>query len=147
MTAYAHEVELARHDGVRFLYGMQPVEVVGEGRATGLRVIRLEPSARTDASGRRTWAPVAGSETILPADTVVLATGQTARAELLTAIPGLVLDGGRPVHDPLTMQTSNPRYFTGGDAANGGKEVVNAVAEGKRAARGIDRLLRRNGNG
>jgi dihydropyrimidine dehydrogenase (NAD+) subunit PreT len=41
------------------------------------------------------------------------------------------------------MQTSNPRYFTGGDAANGGKEVVNAVAEGKRAARGIDRLLRK----
>jgi len=147
MTAYAHEIELARHDGVRFLYGLQPVAVVGDGRAEGLRVIKLEPSAKTDASGRRAWTPIAGSETVLAADTVVLATGQTARAELLAAVPGLVLDGGRPVHDPLTMQTSNPRYFAGGDMANGGKEVVNAVAEGKRAARGIDRALRRNGNG
>jgi glutamate synthase (NADPH/NADH) small chain len=43
------------------------------------------------------------------------------------------------------MQTSNPRYFVGGDLANGGKEVVNAVAEGKRAARGIHRFLGGNG--
>ena len=41
----------------------------------------------------------------------------------------------------LETATGNPRYFTGGDCANGGKEVVNAVAEGKRAARGIERWL------
>jgi glutamate synthase (NADPH/NADH) small chain len=147
MTAYAHEIELAKKDGVRFLYQLQPVAVVGDGRVEGLRVTRVEPAGRADGSGRRAYQPVSGSETVLPADTIVKATGQTARDALLRAIPGLVVDGGRPVHDPLTMQTSNPRYFAGGDMANGGKEVVNAVAEGKRAARGIDRVLRRNGHG
>jgi len=39
------------------------------------------------------------------------------------------------------MQTSSPKYFAGGDCINGGKEVVNAAADGKRAARGIDKLV------
>jgi glutamate synthase (NADPH/NADH) small chain len=43
--------------------------------------------------------------------------------------------------NPDTMQTSNPKYFAGGDCVNGGKEVVNAAADGKKAARGIDALL------
>jgi dihydropyrimidine dehydrogenase (NAD+) subunit PreT len=143
MTAYAHEVELAKHDGVRFLFQAQPVEVIGAGRVEGLKVVMMAPDGRPDGSGRRAFVPVPGSETVLPADTVIKATGQTPRERLLAAIPGLVVDRGRPVHDPLTMQTGNPRYFTGGDCANGGKEVVNAVAEGKRAARGIDRWLQR----
>jgi glutamate synthase (NADPH/NADH) small chain len=39
------------------------------------------------------------------------------------------------------MQTNNPKYFAGGDCINGGKEVVNAAADGKRAARGIHKYL------
>lgn len=142
MSAYAHEIELAKHDGVHFLFQLQPTAVLGTDRVEGLRVIRVEPAGPRDASGRQAYAVVPASETVLPADTIIKATGQNPRDELLRAIPGLVLDGARPVHDPLTMQTGNPRYFAGGDMANGGKEVVNAVAEGKRAARGIDRVLR-----
>ena len=41
------------------------------------------------------------------------------------------------VTDPETGQTGNPRYFAGGDCANGGREVVDAVADGKRAAQAI----------
>jgi glutamate synthase (NADPH/NADH) small chain len=47
--------------------------------------------------------------------------------------------------DPVTGRTSNPRYWAGGDLANGGAEVVNAAAEGKRAARGIHAWLAENG--
>jgi len=88
---------------------------------------------------------VPDSQMVLPADTVIKATGQTPREVLLQALAsrGVIIDHGRPVHDAVSMQTGNPRYFTGGDCANGGKEVVNAVAEGKRAARGIDRWLAR----
>jgi len=139
MTAYAHEIELARHDGVRFVYQAQPLAIVGDGRVEGLRVVRMEP----DPEARHAYRPVGGSETVIGADAIIKATGQTAHLELLAAIPGLALDGGRPVHDPITMRTGNPRYFTGGDAANGGKEVVNAVAEGKRAAHGINETLRK----
>jgi glutamate synthase (NADPH/NADH) small chain len=46
------------------------------------------------------------------------------------------------VVDPATGRTSNPRYWAGGDLANGGAEVVNAAAEGKKAAHGIDAWLR-----
>src|SRR5262249_25254227 len=83
-----------------------------------------------------------GREETLAADTVIKATGQTPLSAFFAAVPDLVFEGNRPLHDPVTMQTGNPRYFVGGDGANGGKEVVNAVAEGKRAARGIDRWLR-----
>ena len=142
MSAYVHEVELAKHDGVHFELQAQPVSVVGDGKVQGLQIVRVEPSGRSDAAGRRAYAPVAGSEQILPADTILKATGQVAHEAFFRAIPGLTVSGGRPVHDPLTMQTGNPRYFTGGDCANGGKEVVNAVAEGKHAAHGIDQWLR-----
>ena len=44
---------------------------------------------------------------------------------------------GRLVADPATGQTGNPRYYAGGDCVNGGREVVDAVAEGKRAAQAM----------
>ena len=135
MPAYAHEAALAKADEVRFHFFTQPVRIVGRDRVEGVECVRMVERA----VGR--WAPELGSEHVLPADTVIKATGQTPRAELLKAIPGILLDHGRPVHDPATMQTKNPRYFVGGDCANGGKEVVNAVAEGKRAARAIHRWL------
>ena len=64
---------------------------------------------------------------------VIAATGQEPQLELLESLPGVQLDRGRVVVDERTMQTSNPRYFAGGDCVSGGQEVVNAVAEGKRA--------------
>lgn len=147
MAAYAHEVELAKHDGVRFVFLARPLRVAGKERAEGLVCERVRTTGRTDAGGRPALETIPGSEFTLPADTVVRATGQVARTELFRAVPGLLLEGGRPVHDPLTMQTGNPRTFVGGDCANGGAEVVNAVAEGKRAARGIHRYLEGNGHG
>ena len=66
---------------------------------------------------------------------VIPATGQEPRRELLESLPGVQLDRGRVVVDERTMQTSNPRYFAGGDCVSGGQEVVNAVAEGKRRRR------------
>jgi dihydropyrimidine dehydrogenase (NAD+) subunit PreT len=135
MPAYAHEIDHAMKDGVRFQFFAQPVRIVGRDRVEGVECTRM-----TQRPGRR-WAPEHGSEFVIPAETVLKATGQAPRATFFKAIPGIVLDGGRPVHDPITMQTKNPRYFVGGDCANGGKEVVNAVAEGKRAARAMHRWL------
>ncbi len=60
--------------------------------------------------------------------------------EMVIVAAGQVRDGKIEV-DPLTGQTSRPKYFAGGDCVNGGREVVDAVAEGKRAARGIVKWL------
>jgi glutamate synthase (NADPH/NADH) small chain len=54
--------------------------------------------------------------------------------ELLESLKGVALDKGRVVVEPRTGQTTNPKYFAGGDCVNGGREVVDAVADGKRAA-------------
>jgi pyruvate/2-oxoglutarate dehydrogenase complex dihydrolipoamide dehydrogenase (E3) component len=70
---------------------------------------------------------------------VIKAIGEQKQVGLLKNLfPGLELDKrGVVVHNPDTRQTNLPHVFTGGDCANGGREVVNAVAEGKKAARGI----------
>jgi glutamate synthase (NADPH/NADH) small chain len=81
---------------------------------------------------------------VVEADTAVKAIGQRPRPELAEWAEafGLALDHGRPVVDPDTGRTSNPKLFTGGDAVSGGATVVEAVRDGKRAARAIDRWLR-----
>ena len=74
----------------------------------------------------------------------IKATGQAKQTQILSLIEGLKTDGkGRIIADERTGQTTNPQYFTSGDARNGGAEVVNAAAEAKAAARGIHEYLSR----
>jgi glutamate synthase (NADPH/NADH) small chain len=140
MSAYAHELALARDSGTRFVYFSQPVRILGRGK---VEAIELQPMrlGAPDGSGRRSAEPAADERTTLAADMVVRATGQTPHSDLLAQLPQVKVDGGRVVVDERTMQTANPRYFAGGDCVSGGQEVVNAVAEGKRAARGIAQFL------
>ncbi|HJU22980.1 MAG TPA: NAD(P)-dependent oxidoreductase [Casimicrobiaceae bacterium] len=140
MPAYHHEVQLARESGCRFLYLHQPVRVLGRGKVEAIELQRMRLGV-PDASGRRKPEPAGGDAVVLACDMVVAATGQQPRSELLESLPGVRLDRGRVLVDERTMQTSNPRYFAGGDCVSGGQEVVNAVAEGKRAALGIAAFL------
>lgn len=124
MSGYAHEMDGARHDGVRLIENRQPVRVVREGgRVVGLEV---EP---TDGEGSRQT---------LPCELVALAIGQSRLTQLAAAFDGVSLDGkGRVVVDEATCRTGNPKVYAGGDCVNGGKEVVNAAQHGKLAARAI----------
>jgi dihydropyrimidine dehydrogenase (NAD+) subunit PreT len=72
---------------------------------------------------------------------VIPAIGQSPLIDFLQNCRGIRLENGRVHIDRETGQTSNPRYFAGGDCVNGGREVVDAVADGKRAALGIARAL------
>jgi glutamate synthase (NADPH/NADH) small chain len=63
-------------------------------------------------------------EFVLPVDTVIRAIGQQPRVEFLEWIEGMQLKNGRPVVDPATGQTANPKFFAGGDVLNGGGTVV-----------------------
>ncbi len=135
MRAYAFEYEMAKSAGVKGVFNAAPVEIVGRGMVEGIRFVKTEVR-----EGKIKAVP--GSDFELSCDTVILATGQEKMSGLLTKIGGIETnrDGTIRVH-PETCQTSNPIYFAGGDAVNGGAEVVNAAAEGKAAARGIDRYL------
>jgi glutamate synthase (NADPH/NADH) small chain len=119
MPGYAHELEHARQEGVRFLERAVPA-AFARGAGGALTGLELQ-------DGR-----------VLPADLVVLGIGQARLREVAAQFPGVVLDEkGRIVVDPLTGRTGNPKVFAGGDAVSGGQEVVNAAQEGKRAARAI----------
>jgi dihydropyrimidine dehydrogenase (NAD+) subunit PreT len=128
MSAFAFEYEHARLEGVRFLWHVQPTRVLGGEAVEGLELITL--AASDDGS----IVPQPGSEFSLAADLVVLAIGQANQTSLSEK---LQLQRGRIVIDRATGQTSDPKYFSGGDCTNGGREVVDAVADGKRAGIGI----------
>jgi len=141
MPAFHYEYELAKKDGVIFYWQTQPVRVLGEsGVVTGLECIRTR-LGEPDSRRRRAPVPVPGSEFALEVDMVVRAVGQKPVTEFLHMVPGIEVRKDGTVVVNQSQQTGNAKYFAGGDCTNGGKEVVDAVAEGMAAARGIDAYL------
>lgn len=140
MSAYDFEYELAKSDGVQFHFLTAPKRILGIDNVEAIECIRMK-LGEPDAKGKRTPQPVPGSEFQIPVDMVIKAIGQKPAEGLFSQIPNLETRSGRIVVDPQTLQTSNPMYFAGGDCINGGKEVVNAAADGKKAAHGIDKFL------
>lgn len=142
MSAYAFEYDLAKRDGVQFHFLTAPVEFGGSnGTLEWMECDRMELVAAKDAKGKAKVRPVPDSRFRVPVDMVIKAIGQESSEDLFARIPGLKTERGKIVVNPDSQQTSNPRYFAGGDCINGGKEVVNAAADGKRAAHGIDKYL------
>ena len=82
---------------------------------------------------------------IVRCDLVIKATGQAKQGALYELIDDLEVDNQtRIIINEETFQTSNPKYFAGGDAINGGAEVVNAAYDGKMAAQGIHQWIMKN---
>jgi dihydropyrimidine dehydrogenase (NAD+) subunit PreT len=131
ISAFDFEYDHALHEGVKFRWSSLPVSL--EAVAGGMELKCVE--VNLDASGA--LAPVTGSEFTLECDVVIPAIGQSPLVELLSQVGGIEMQRGRVVIDRATGQTANPKYFAGGDCVNGGREVVDAVADGKRAALGI----------
>ncbi|HEY4983853.1 MAG TPA: FAD-dependent oxidoreductase, partial [Verrucomicrobiae bacterium] len=138
MSAYDFEQELAKVDGAHFLFNVVPLAVLSSssGCVTGLKLARS-----SSVNGKLQVLP--DTEFVEPFDMVIKAIGEEKQAGLLKKLfPTLELDKrGVVVRNADTGQTNLPKVFTGGDCANGGREVVNAVAEGKKAARGIHAFL------
>jgi glutamate synthase (NADPH/NADH) small chain len=141
MSAFRYEYDLAKKDGVNFLWQTQPVRVLGSGGAvSGLECLRTTLGA-PDAKGRRAPQPIAGSNFTVEVDMVIRAVGQKPVTEFLRPVQGIELRKNGTISTNAHHQTGNPKYFAGGDCTNGGREVVDAVAEGMAAARGIDSWL------
>jgi dihydropyrimidine dehydrogenase (NAD+) subunit PreT len=136
MPAFAYEHELAKADGVRFEWFVQPLRVVTHnGVASGVEFVRTEVD--NPASRESRVQPVVGSNFVLHADMIVKASGQEPLLDLLQALPGLKVDRGKVVVDRATGATSIPKLYAGGDCIRGGGEIVDAVQDGKVAAAGI----------
>lgn len=121
MPAFNFEYEHAKLSGVRFVWHASPIRINGTNRVESIEL--------TGAT--------------IPCDMVIVAIGQSKLGRLLGPDRGIQLSNGRIVVDPETGRTGHPKYFAGGDCVNGGREVVDAVAEGKRAGRAIAQWVER----
>ena len=135
MSAFSFEYEHAKSEGVKFLWYVLPTRISGDKAVEALELMRL---AVTDDGS---IIPQPGSEFSLATDWIVLAIGQGTHSAFLSTNRSdsakVQLERGRILIDRATGQTSNPKFFAGGDCTNGGREVVDAVADGKRAGIGI----------
>jgi NADPH-dependent glutamate synthase beta subunit-like oxidoreductase/formate hydrogenlyase subunit 6/NADH:ubiquinone oxidoreductase subunit I len=141
MTAVKEHVGEAIKEDVLIKYLTAPVEIIGDGtKVTGIRCQRMK-LGDVDDTGRREPVPVEGSEFTIDADHVVVAIGQRPSTILLKTKGVKTNDDATINVDPLTLQTSIPDIFAGGDCVTGPNTVVEAMAAGLQAAESIDRYL------
>ena len=120
---------------------VSPVAVQSEkGHVAGLLCVRNELGA-PDADGRRRPVAIAGSEIEIPADTILLATGQQSETAFLSGSGVIIRDRGRIETDAATRRTSCERVFAGGDITRGPEIIIAACEDGRRAARAICKEL------
>jgi len=128
MSAFEFEYEHAKQEGVQFLWNRLPVAIREEAHGRLL----LDTVQVRQVNGRIEQIPDSQAE--IACDLVVPAIGQSPLTQLLQELRGVEVRDGKIVAHRITGQTGNPRYYAGGDCVNGGREVVDAVAGGKRAA-------------
>ena len=142
MPASEEEIEEGLMEGMKIHPSLGPKQFVGKnGKLTGLEVIHC--TAVFDAQRRFNPTFAAGTETIIPCDTVILAIGQASDLSFLKPSDGIeTTRQGTLKIDPATLMTSAPGVFAAGDIAFGPRLIINAVADGKKAAEQIDKFLR-----
>lgn len=136
IAAFNFEYEQAKQEGVRFEWLTQPIAI----HASSDGVASVE-CTRTEIAPDGSLQSIADSSFHIESNLVIPAVGQSFLHEFLTQRRGLRLEGGRISIERATGQTTNPKYFAGGDCVNGGREVVDAVADGKRSAVAMAKLL------
>ena len=140
MPGSKREVVNARQEGVEFLFNRQPVEIVGNGKVEGVKVVTTQ-MGEPDENGRRRPEVIPGSEEILPADAVLVAFGFRPSPAAWFKDFGIELNSWdgvvAPEEQEFKFQTSNPKVFAGGDMVRGSDLVVTAIWEGRNAAEGI----------
>ncbi|MFL6467456.1 MAG: FAD-dependent oxidoreductase, partial [Pyrinomonadaceae bacterium] len=126
--AYGYEMELARKDGIEFVWQAAPVGILTGENGTRLS-LRCE---RTDGSLELFD---------IPCDMIIKAVGQQKMRTFFEKVADVEVDEKGRVAVNEFMRTSDPKVFAGGDCANGGREAVDAAQMGKLAAQGIHESL------
>lgn len=141
MPASIEEVKEAEAEGIKIYTLVLPKMVVTkDGKVTGLECLRMVPG-RFDKSGRRTPVKIDGSEFTVDADMVIAAIGQSIDPSCFNGDGPKITGRGTIDVDPKTLETSRRGVFAAGDNIRGPATVVEAVADGKRAALAIDKYL------
>jgi NADPH-dependent glutamate synthase beta subunit-like oxidoreductase len=137
MPAIAVEIDEALEERIMFRYHTNPVKIIhDDGRVVGLMCVQMELK-EADASGRARPVPISGSDSVIPADTVIMATGQDVDYEGFD----LAKRENKWVSADEQYMTSLPRVFAGGDAVLGLETVSAAIGQGFRAALSIEDMI------
>ena len=144
MTAYPHEVDFVRVEGVDYRFLTQPVKVIiDNSKVIGLECVRMT-LGESDASGRALPIPIASTNFVIPTDQIIKAIGQ--EKPTLAVQLGIDTENGY-IKVNNGFETSRPGVFAGGDCirANGSASTVMAVQDGKLAALAIHRQITHGG--
>lgn len=144
LPARAEEVHHAKEEGIVFRMLTNPVEVLGndKGWVTGLKCERME-LGEPDDSGRRAPVPIAGSEEIIQADTVIMALGTSPNPVIARTTAGLDTNRKGCIVADEDGITSIEGVFAGGDAVTGAATVILAMGAGRKAAAAIHKYLQK----
>jgi NADPH-dependent glutamate synthase beta subunit-like oxidoreductase len=142
MPAAEEEIEESLLEGIVLRPSLGPKQFLGKnGKLTGLEVIQCVSVFDENKRFNPTFAP--GTEFVIPSDTVILAIGQSSDLSFLKPEDGLeTTRQGTLKINPDTLMTTAPGVFAAGDIAFGPRLIINAVADGKKAAAEIDKFLR-----
>lgn len=138
ISAFSFEYEYAKEEGIKFRWWTQPVAILPSQNQTGIEAVEC---VNMNTSSNGSLERIAGSEFRISCDMVIPAIGQSPLLEFLQACRGVRTENGCISVDRATGQTSHQKYFAGGDCVNGGREVVDAVADGKRTALVVAKML------
>ena len=138
MPGSRKEVKNAKEEGVQFLFNYQPIEIIGDKKVEGVKVVKTKLGP-PDARGRQNPIILENSEEIIPADNVIIAFGfQPSPADWFNNYNIETKDNGLlKVDNEFLFQTTNEKIFAGGDMTRGSDLVVTAVFEGREAAENI----------
>jgi NADPH-dependent glutamate synthase beta subunit-like oxidoreductase len=140
MPAFEEEVRQALEEGVKVATSLGPKRLLGDGgRVAGVELMRCV--CVFDENGAFNPSYAEGADAVLEADQVILAVGQKPDLSLFSTGPKSA-QGGTVEVDAVTLQTSVPGVFAGGDVVLGASTVVEAIAAGKRASVSIDRHIK-----
>ncbi|GAB4296336.1 MAG: hypothetical protein Kow0090_11420 [Myxococcota bacterium] len=141
MPADPEEIEQGEEEGIEIIHRRGPKRIIGEnGRVKGLET--LDVARVFDENGRFNPKFVENSEKRIEADTVILAVGQEADLSFLGEGHGIKLSPRKLIEiERETCATSREGVYAGGDIAFGPRIAIEAVSDGRRAARAINRHL------
>jgi formate dehydrogenase (NADP+) beta subunit len=141
MKASPWEKEDAGHEGIPILDCLVPKAFLHEGgQLVGMSFDKVR--AERDANGRRQLVSTGEPEQVFGCDAVLVAVGQENAFPWIERDAGVAFnEHGMPQLDAVTLQSSRPNVFFGGDAALGPKNIIWAVAQGHAAAISIDKFL------
>ena len=140
MPADKREIEDAIEEGVILHELVAPVRFIGNGKITAIECIKMKPG-RFGKDGRRVPVVIPDSNFVLEIDLAIPAVSQYSDFPFITKAEVGITDWGTFIVNADTQMTTQAGIFAGGDVARGSDVVITAIADGKNAAKSIDKYL------